>query len=525
MSKRVRIIIGVFVGALALAAIVVTLNYRNLEPRLRAWIVENLEASLDSKVELGAIYVTWTPMKLHASDLVVRHHGRTDIPPVFVVSHFTIDLHPMDLFDSTIDNVSVDGLEINIPPKDPETRKRPMPRLGKDGKDNPDDKDDGEGLLIRHLVATNTRLSMIPSKQGKNPKVWDIFELDMRDIGRGQASSFTAALINPIPYGKVESKGTFGPWHGEEPGDSPVGGEYTFAADLGTIDGLGGSVNAMGTMSGTLDQIQTTGETQTPDFKLTEVDGISLPLHTSYEALVDGTNGDVELKRVDIQLGKSKMLAKGLVEGTKGIKGKRVIVNVKSNASNLGELLRFVSKSKAPPVDGLLVIDAAMDLPQGKAKILSRLGLEGSVKAERVTFNKGAVQDKIDDLSRRGQGKPGDTSIQNVTSQMETKFVLNNGLLTYRGLSFNVNGASIRVDGTHSLRTKAFDLAGVVMLDATVSNTMTGFKSILLKPLDPLFKKKGAGTRLVVTIGGTQDQPKIDIDFGKSIKGKSAKDK
>jgi hypothetical protein len=276
----------------------------------------------------------------------------------------------------------------------------------------------------------------------------------------------------------------------------------------------------MGTMKGTLDQISTTGETQTPDFKLTEVDGISLPLHTSYDALVDGTNGDVLLKRVDIQLGKSKMLANGLVEGTKGIKGKRVIVNVKSNASNLGELLQFVSKAKAPPVDGVLVIDAAMDLPQGKAKILSRLGLEGSVKAERVTFNKDTVQDKIDDLSRRGQGKPADMSIKNVTSQMQTKFVLNNGLLTYRGLSFTVDGASIRVDGTHSLRSKAVDLAGVVMLDATVSNTMTGFKSILLKPIDPLFKKKGAGTRLVITIAGTQNQPKIDVDFKKSIKGK-----
>jgi hypothetical protein len=373
--------------------------------------------------------------------------------------------------------------------------------------------------LIHHLVATNTRLSLIPHREGKNPKVWDIFELDMKEVGHRQPATFTAALINPIPYGKVESKGSFGPWHGDEPGDSPLSGEYTFAADLGSIDGLGGQVNAMGTMTGTLDQISTTGATETPDFKLTEVDGISLPLHTSYDALVDGTNGDVVLKRVDIQLGKSKMLATGLVEGTKGIKGKRIIVNVKSSASNLGELLRFVSKAKAPPADGVLVIDAAMDLPQGKAAILRRLALEGSVRAERVRFNKDTVQDKIDELSRRGQGKPDDESIDDVASRMQTKFVLSNGVLTYRGLSFAVNGATIHLDGTHSLRSKVVDLSGAVLLNATVSNTQTGFKSWLLKPIDPLFRKNGAGTRLVITVAGTQDQPKVSVDFKKSIKG------
>lgn len=517
MSKRARIIGGVLAGAVLLATILLAVSYRNLEPRLRDWVVSTLSESLESEVTLDAVHLTWFPLKLHASNLVVRHHGRTDIPPVFVVSSFTADLRPTEIWSSTIDRVAVDGLEISIPPKDPETRKRPMPRLGKNGQ--PED-GHSTGLLIHHLIATNTRLSLIPHKEGKNPKVWDIFELDMREVGKGQTATFTAALINPIPYGKVESKGTFGPWHGDEPGDSPIGGEYTFAADLGTIDGLGGQLNAMGKMAGTLDQITTTGETDTRDFKLTELDGISLPLHTSYDALVDGTNGDVVLKRVDVQLGKSKMRATGLVEGTKGIKGKRIIVNVKSDASNLGELLRFVSKSKEPPADGILVIDAAMDLPQGKAAILRRLALEGSVRAERLRFNKETVQDKIDELSRRGQGKPDDASIDDVASRMQTKFVLSNGLLTYRGLSFHVNGATIHLDGTHSLRSKAVELAGVVMLDATVSNTLTGFKSWLLKPIDPLFRKNGAGTRLVITVAGTQDQPTVSVDVKKSIKGK-----
>ena len=69
----------------------------------------------------------------------MRHHGRTDIPPLLVVQSFIVDLKPTDLWSSTVDRVWVDGLEISIPPKDPDTGKRPMPRPADDGKDDGDD--------------------------------------------------------------------------------------------------------------------------------------------------------------------------------------------------------------------------------------------------------------------------------------------------------------------------------------------------------------------------------------------------
>lgn len=516
MRKRTKIIIGTLIGAIVAAAILIVISLKGLEPRLRDWVASTLSKSLESEVKLGEVHLSWVPLRLHGRDLSIRHHGRTDIPPVFVVSSFAIDLRPTDLWSSTLDHVSVDGLEINIPPKDPETGKRPIPHPKDDGNSH------SHGLIIHELKATNARLSIIPRREGKNPKVWDIFELDMKNIKGGEAATYTAALINPIPYGKVEAKGSFGPWHADEPGDSPIDGDYQFAADLGTIDGLAGKLDASGTMSGTLDQISTHGETTTPDFRLTELDGVSLPLKTSYDALVDGTNGDVQLKRVDVTLGSSVFATKGLVEGTKGIKGKRIVLNVVSKAANLGELLRMASKHGKPPADGILMIDAAMDLPQGKEKILDRLDLEGSVRAEKVTFTSDAVQEKIDELSRRGQGRPGDAAIDDVASRLATKFNLHKGVFTYQNLSFSVKGAAIKLDGTHSLRSKAVDLSGVVLLDATMSETMTGYKSWLLKPFDGLLKKDGAGTRLVITVAGSQDQPKVALDVGKTLKGKGA---
>jgi hypothetical protein len=511
VRKRTRIILGTLVGAIIAGVIAIVASVRALEPKMHEWVTSNLSKALDSDIEIGSVHVRWMPLQLHAHELTVRHRGRRDIPPLMVVRSFIVDLKPTDLRSSTIDRVWVDGLEVNIPPKDPETGKRSLPSGSGSGGES-------SGFVIRELIATNARMAVVPGNPNKDPRIWDVYALNMKNLRAGEPATFTASVNNPIPVGNIEASGKFGPWQKAEPGTTALSGEYTFDADLGTIPGLGGKLAALGAMSGTIEQIATTGQTKTPDFTLTELDGHSLPLQTAYDAVVDGTKGDVELKHVNVTLGKSEFAVKGVVEGTKGIKGKRVTVNVKSQSARLGELLRFVSKGQ-PAADGTLIIDAAMDLPQGKQKVLERIAFEGTVRAERVKFTKDAVQDKIDELSRKAQGRPADESIDEVASQMGAKFSLRNGVFTYQGLSFKVQGATVQLAGTHSLRSKTVDLSGVALLDATVSQTQTGYKSWLLKPFDPLFRKNGAGTRLVIKVTGTQDQPKIGLEVGRTLRG------
>lgn len=515
MSRRLKIASGIVLALIAISGVGMAIALRQLEPRLREWVKTSLSESLQSQIELGGVHLNFLPLTLTARDLVVRHRGRTDIPPLIVVSSFTVDLQLMHMWSSTVEHVRVDGMEVHIPPKDDSTGKRPIPRpphaRGESGTTR---------LLIRKLTATNTRLVIIPKTHGKNPKVWDIYELEMTDLGAGAPSPFRAALINPIPYGKIDASGRFGPWDADAPGTSGVEGEYTFAADLGTIKGLQGEVNAIGTMSGVLEQIATRGETRTPNFRLTALDGASLPLTTTYDAVVDGTKGNVELTRVDIMLGTSPLRARGVIEGTDGVKGKRVVLNLTSTGANLAELLQLASKAQPPMARGTVTIDAAFDLPQGDADVLERLALEGSVRADRLRFADQGVQDKIDTLSRRGQGRPADASIDNVASKLASKFVLARGVLSYRGLAFNVQGAAIKLDGTHHLDRKTLSLHGEVLLNASASNTLTGFKRWLVKPFDPLFRKNGAGTRLVIRVEGTQDQPKVTLEVGKTLRGR-----
>lgn len=273
-------------------------------------------------------------------------------------------------------------------------------------------------------------------------------------------------------------------------------------------------------MEGVLEQITTQGGTTTEQFRVKRLHGGSLPLTTRYEALVDGTNGDVALTSVEVGLGKSSFHAHGAIEGTKGIKGKRVVLTVKSEQVDLADLLTFLMTPAKPAARGTLVLDAAFDLRQGDEDVLDRLALGGTVGAERLHFTDTGTQEQIDSLSRRGQGRPADLSIDDMASRVRGTFALKLGILTFKELAFDVKGAAIRLAGRYALEPATLDFSGDVRLTATASNTQTGYKSWLLKPFDPIFRKGGAGTVLAIKIGGTADKPDIGLEIGRTLKGK-----
>ncbi|HEX7283191.1 MAG TPA: hypothetical protein VF239_14130, partial [Vicinamibacterales bacterium] len=126
MRKHARLSVGVLLVLTVIGGIGLVISARQLEPRLRGWVTSTLSESLESEVELGAIRLNWAPLTLHAENLTVRHHGRTDVPPLLIVKSFSVDLRPTDLWSQTLEHVKVDGLEVNIPPKDPNTGKRPL---------------------------------------------------------------------------------------------------------------------------------------------------------------------------------------------------------------------------------------------------------------------------------------------------------------------------------------------------------------------------------------------------------------
>ena len=81
---------------------------------------------------------------------------------------------------------------------------------------------------------------------------------------------FTATLTNPLPKGQIETSGTFGPWQKDDPGATPLEGNYNFQnADLGTIKGIGGILGSKGDVRRPAGADFVKGETHVPDFHLT----------------------------------------------------------------------------------------------------------------------------------------------------------------------------------------------------------------------------------------------------------------
>jgi hypothetical protein len=65
---------------------------------------------------------------------------------------------------------------------------------------------------------------------------------------------------------------------------------------------------------------------------------------------------------------------------------------------------------------------------------------------------------------------------------------------------------------------QSLDFHGTARLEAKLSQTTTGFKSLLLKTVDRLFEKKNAGAVIPIRIQGTPDKPSFGLDVGRIVK-------
>jgi hypothetical protein len=89
------------------------------------------------------------------------------------------------------------------------------------------------------------------------------------------------------------------------------------------------------------------------------------------------------------------------------------------------------------------------------------------------------------------------------------------GVVTVPNLKYTVPGAEIDVSGTYGMDSGALNFKGTAQTQARVSQMVGGWKGLLLKPADSLFKKNGAGTEVPIHINGTQEDPRIGVDLNR----------
>ena len=502
-------------GLLVLLAIIAGGGSRTVA--LRQLVIDTLAERLDSEVQLESFSVdTFPTVHVTGTNLIIRHRGRNDVPPLVSVAAFELDGGLMGLFSRPrrFRTVSLTRLQINIPPgfKKDVDNDNPHP-AAKDDHDGP------AAIVVDRLEATDASLTLVPKRAGKEPRVFAIHSLTMKPLGRAETMSFEATLTNPIPKGAIHATGTFGPWDREDPGATPVGGQYTFdKVVLSTIKGIGGDLTSTGRFDGQLNRIGVKGTTHTPDFRV-NVSGNPVPLDTRFEAVVDGTDGDTYLNTVEGKFLRTALTARGAVVGAEGVKGRTIKLHVKISEGRIEDVLRLGVKGDSPAMTGALALDADMNLPAGPQDVIDRLGLAGTFEVNDSRFTNAEIQKKLSDLSERARGLDPEEHATHVASHFQGQFKVAGGVLSLREGAFSVPGASVQVAGTYGLDSEALQFDGTVRMKATISEASGGgMKSVLLKVVDPLFKRDGAGAILPITIRGTRNDPKVGLDFGRVLK-------
>ena len=181
---------------------------------------------------------------------------------------------------------------------------------------------------------------------------------------------------------------------------------------------------------------------------------------------------------------------------------------------NLRDLLTLAMKGP-PFMEGRIRLNTKIDIPPLSGKVANKLRLDGNFDISQARFLQSKIQEQIDTLSRRGQGKPKDPGIVEVPSGLAGSFKLASGAISFSSLSFAVPGAGVDLAGAYDLKKDDIDFHGTLKLKANVSETMTGWKRWVLKPVDPFFAKQGAGTLLHIQVTGTSKKPEFGRDHGK----------
>jgi hypothetical protein len=477
---------------------------------LRQQVVATLGERLDADVELKELHIRIFPrFHAHGIGLAIRDRRRRDVPPLISVKTFEIHADLVGLVRKHVAQVQLYGLEIDIPPE----------KSGEAGTAGAARRagttEAARDVIVDNLVSTDARLVIIPRKPGKEPKIWEIHKLHMRSVSFDRSMPFDATLTNAIPPGEIETSGNFGPWIAADPGATPLDGTFTFAhADLSVFDGISGILSAHGAFGGSLERIDIRGETETPHFTVA-VSGHPVPLHTTYHAVVDGTKGDTILERIDGSFLKTSLLAKGSVVDMPGKVGRQVALDITMDDARVEDVLRLVVKSAKPPMIGALKLTTKFVLPPGDRDVVDKLRLDGQFSIARVQFTEINVQDKIDELSHRSRGKSPDAEQQHVVSDFKGRFRLGDGTLALPALTFATPGAAVSLAGSYALRPEMLDFSGTLRMDAKVSETQTGFKRILLKVVDPLFKKDGGGSAIPIKVVGPRNSPSFGLDKGR----------
>jgi len=525
MKRRARRGVWVTVTLLLIAGAVLMERATRMTPYVRDQAVAALNAKFASQVELGSLQVSVFPRpEVIGEGVLLRYNGRTDARPLLAVRGFSSTAGMMGLWRTPLrlNTLDLDGLEITIPagglsPDDPADASR-SGRLAPPRPTTAPSRSGSQTLLIDRVVARDATLEIASKDSSKLPRRFEIHNLDMTGLGDGAGSPFRAQITNPKPRGHIDTNGTFGPWQTDNPRRTPIHGDYVLSrADLNTIKGIGGILASTGSYRGVLERIDVSGRTDMPDFSV-DTGGQPVPLTTRFNAVVDGTNGNTWLERVEARLRNTIIIARGAVVRAQDVKGREISLDVAIENGRLEDLLALAIKAVKPPMTGGVRINTHMVIPAGEESVIDKLQLAGEFELAHARFSNLNVQNRINTLSRKGQGDPpGADEGESAVSRLRGRFVMRDAAIQFSRLTFAVEGAIVQLAGGYNLRSEAIDFSGELLLDASLAEMTTGVRSVAARIVQPFFRRPGGGSKIPIRISGTRTNPTFGLDVRRTF--------
>jgi len=486
------------------------------EPYARQQAIAYLSRRFDSDVRIRTFHLRlprisplrlilthrWGTARIEAEGLSLRKKGTTTPDPLLSIDKSSGDVDLDTLFQAPIrvPLVSVDGMQIQIPPRGerPSLPASTAPAAS-----------DRTPVAIQRIDIQHAEVVVLPNDPRKLPLRFEIQNLRMDSTGA--AMSYAASLTNAKPPGEIHAKGTFGPWQSQEPGDTPVAGDYVFDnADLGVFHGIAGTLQSRGRFEGRLSAFTVHGQASVPNFRLRRV-GNPVPLAARFDALIDATNGNTTLQPVAATLGATNFTTRGAIIRHEAGQARAISLDVSMPDGNLRDVLMLAMKP-APFMDGRLTLHAKLEIPPLAGKLEEKLILDGRFDVRDGHLLHPAIPAELDKILQRSQGHSGDPDAAATTVALSGAFHLENAWMHFTGLSCAIAWANLDLAGDYNLETDAVNFAGSLKVQPTVSQMVTGWKRLVLKPVDKYLQKKTAGPLLRIHVTGTSASPQFDVN-------------
>lgn len=509
MKRSSKIALGIiatlFSGLLVTGIILVRRARPPIENYIRSHVVTGLREHFHADVELSTLHISIFPqMHVVGEGLVLRKKEDPDAPPLVSVRKFILDGALREIFKPVphFQTLTLEGLEMHIPAHRGDSS---APHSSTPIK---------LSFVINEIVTSNAEIDILRAKVDKPTLVFAIHKLKVKSFQPNHPAAFHATLQNPRPIGEIEVDGELGPWDATEPSLTPLKGKYEYThADLGTFRGISGFLSSTGKFEGVLDYIYVQGKTEIPDFTVA-AGGHSMALNTEFDAIVDGTNGNTYLNSVNAHFLHTSLLISGEIAKYPGQADRKISLKVISQSARVEDLLKIAVKSPNPLLTGDATLNTKVDLRLHSGEnIFDRLALAGRFGISAAKFSSSETQDKINSLSQKALGKPGTTAENDAASDFNGSFTLKDGVMDFSNLQFAVAGAAVKLNGSYDLRGESVDFHGTLRMDAKISQTTTGAKSLLLKFVDPFFAKDGAGALLPIKIQGSRANPSFGLEL------------